>query len=389
MSDISLVLLIIGVLLLTGYAAHIVGKRTHVPRVTLLLLLGLISGPYLLDLIPKGIEEWFPFIAHMALAMVGFLLGERFYGKHLKSTGRDVLWISAAQTVVVAFFVFTVLFMSGAGLAISLILAGIAPATAPAATIDLVQESRAKGPLSDTLLGVVALDDAWGIILFSIMLILAEGSVNGSMSEMHFLHGLWEIFGAVLLGVILGVPMAWLTGRVRKGEPSLLEAAGFVFVCGGLALYLNVSFLLSSMVLGAVVANRAKHHTKPFRDIKGISEPFLALFFFLAGYEFELESFYVIGGVAAAYTVARLIGKVLGGLAGGKISKAPQVITRGIGWCLVPQAGVAVGMALLVVERLPAFGIKILPIVIASTIIFEVIGPILTLWQLRKSGEVG
>jgi len=389
MSDISLVLLIIGVLLLTGYAAHIVGKRTHVPRVTLLLLLGLISGPYLLDLIPKGIEEWFPFIAHMALAMVGFLLGERFYGKHLKSTGRDVLWISAAQTVVVAFFVFTVLFMSGAGLAISLILAGIAPATAPAATIDLVQESRAKGPLSDTLLGVVALDDAWGIILFSIMLILAEGSVNGSMSEMHFLHGLWEIFGAVLLGVILGVPMAWLMGRVRKGEPSLLEAAGFVFVCGGLALYLNVSFLLSSMVLGAVVANRAKHHTKPFRDIKGISEPFLALFFFLAGYEFELESFYVIGGVAAAYTVARLIGKVLGGLAGGKISKAPQVITRGIGWCLVPQAGVAVGMALLVVERLPAFGIKILPIVIASTIIFEVIGPILTLWQLRKSGEVG
>ncbi len=388
MNEISLVLLIIGALLLTGYSAHIVGKRTHVPRVTLLLLLGLISGPHLLDLIPKTIEEWFPFIAHMALAMVGFLLGESFYGKNLKSTGRDVLWISIAQTVVVSLLVFTILYISGAGLALSLILAGIAPATAPAATIDLVQESRAKGPLSDTLLGVVALDDAWGIILFSVMLILAEGSVNGSISEMHFLHGLWEVFGAVVLGAVLGVPMAWLTGRVRTGEPTLLEAAGFVFVCGGLALYLNVSFLLSSMVLGAVVANKAKHHTKPFRDIKGISEPFLALFFFLAGYEFELESFYVIGGVTVTYIITRLIGKVLGGLAGGKMSKAPQVITRGIGWCLVPQAGVAVGMALLVVERLPALGIKILPVVIASTIIFEIIGPILTLWQLRKAGEV-
>lgn len=386
--NISLVLIVIGLLLLAGYVAHLVGTRTHIPRVTLLLLLGLISGPYFLDLIPEGIEEWFPFIAHMALAMVGFLLGESFYGKNLKSTGRVGLWISIAQTVLVAIFVFIIIFMSGAGLAISLILAGIAPATAPAATIDLVQESKAKGPLTDTILGVVALDDAWGIILFSIMLILAEGSINGTMEGMQIFHGLWEVLGAVLLGVIIGIPMAWVTGRIRKGEPTLLEAAGFVFVCGGLALYLNVSFLLSSMVLGAVVANRAKHHTKPFREIKGISEPFLALFFFLAGYEFELQSFFAIGGIFIAYTITRLVGKVLGGFLGGKISNAPKLITERIGWCLIPQAGVAVGMALLVVERLPSLGIKILPIVIASTIIFEIIGPILTLWQLRKAGEV-
>jgi Kef-type K+ transport system membrane component KefB len=388
MDNISLVLVIIGLLLLAGYAAHAVGTRTHVPRVTLLLLLGLISGPYLLDLIPKSIEEWFPYIAHMALAMVGFLLGESFYGKHLKFTRRVVLWISIVQTVIVVFFVFIFLYISGAGIAISLLLAGIAPATDPAATVDLVQEGKAKGPLTDTLLGVVALDDAWGIILFSIILALVGVLVNGSMVEMNFLHGLWEVVGAGLLGVILGVPMAWLTGRIREGEPTLLEAAGFVFLCGGLALYLNVSFLLSSMVLGVVVANRAKHHTKPFRDIKGISEPFLALFFFLAGYKFELQGLYVIGGVTIAYIFIRFIGKVLGGLVGGKMSKAPELITHGIGWCLIPQAGVAVGMALLVVERFPSLGIKILPIAIASTIIFEIIGPILTLWQLRKAGEL-
>jgi len=388
MNNISLVLLVIGILLLTGYAAHAVGKRTHVPRVTLLLLLGLISGPYLLDLVPQNIEEWFPFVAHMALGMVGFLLGESFYGKNLKFTGRVVLWISIAQTLVVAFLVFIVLFISGAGIAISLILAGIAPATAPAATIDLVQERKAKGPLTNTLLGVVALDDAWGIMLFSVMLILVEGLMNGTVANMQFLYILWEILGAGLLGVILGVPMAWLTGRIKRGEPTLLEAAGFVFICGGLALFLKVSFLLSTMVLGAVVANRAKHHTKPFRDIKGISEPFLAIFFFLAGYEFELESLFAIGSVLIAYIFARSIGKILGGLIGGKMSKAPELITQGIGWCLIPQAGVAVGMALLVVERLPDLGIKILPIVIASTIMFEIIGPILTLWQLRKAGEV-
>lgn len=140
------------------------------------------------------------------------------------------------------------------------------------------------------------------------------------------------------------------------------------------------------MVLGAVVANRAKHHTKPFRDIKGISDPFLAIFFFLAGYEFELQSFYAIGGVSIAYIITRFIGKVIGGIVDGKMANAPSFITRGIGWCLVPQAGVAVGMA--PIERLPALGIKILPVVIASTIIFEIIGPVLTLWQLRKAGEV-
>lgn len=386
MENISLVLLVVGLLLLAGFAAHAVGTRTHVPRVTLLLLLGLISGPYVLDIVPKYIEEWFPYIAHMALAMVGFLLGESFYGKHLKSTGKFVLWISLAQTVAVAFFVFSLLYISGAGFALALILAGIAPATDPAATIDMVQEAKAKGPLTDTLLGVVALDDAWGIILFSIVLILVEGRVSGTI-EMNFLHGLWEVLGAGLLGVVLGVPMAWLTGRIRAGEPTLLEAAGFVFVCGGLALYMNVSFLLSSMVLGTVVANRAKHHTKPFREIKGISEPFLALFFFLAGYEFEIQGFIAISGILAAYIISRLIGKVAGGVVGGKISKAPEPITWSIGWCLAPQAGVAVGMSLLVVERLQDVGTKILPIIITSTIIFEIMGPILALWRLKKAGE--
>jgi len=223
--------MVIGILLLTGYAAHAVGKRTDVPRVTLLLLLGLISGPYLLDLVPQNIEEWFPFVAHMALGMVGFLLGESFYGKNLKFTGRVVLWISIAQTLVVALLVFIVLFISGVGIAISLILAGIAPATDPAATIDLVQERKAKGTLTNTLLGVVALDDAWGIILFNVMLILVEGLMNGIVANMLFLYILCEILGAGLLGVILGVPMAWLTGRIKRGEPTLLEAAGFVFIC--------------------------------------------------------------------------------------------------------------------------------------------------------------
>lgn len=388
MGNISLVLLIIGLLLLTGYAAHAVGKRTHVPRVTLLLLLGIISGPYVFHLFPDAISKWFPLIAHMALAMVAFLLGERFYGKDLKTTGKSILTISIIESIFVALTVLILLLISGANIILALLLAGIAPATDPAATYDVAKESNSKGPLTDTLLGVVALDDAWGLIIFSIFLAFAGGLYSGNFGFSELVAGCWEILGSVILGVALGFPMSWLTGRVRKGEPTLLEAAGFVFLCGGIALYFNLSYLLSCMILGVVVANKARHHKLPFREIKGISDPFLALFFFLAGYSFEIELLLVVGTIALAYILYRTIGKIVGGFLGGKLSNTPDFINKGIGFCLIPQAGVAVAMSLVVLGRYPDLGNKVLSIVIASTITFEIIGPVITMWQLRKAHEI-
>ncbi len=388
MENISLNLLILGILLLAGYGAHVAGRKVNIPRVTLLLLIGLISGPYFLHVLPVNVTEWFPQIAHMALAMVGFLLGERFYGKDLQTTGSVILWVSISQTLITAVVVFGLILMAGAGVIMALLLAAVCSATDPAATYDVVNEKKANGPLTKALLGVVALDDAWGIILFSFILVLVELVLGTADAGFVLIDSLWDIFGAILLGIILGFPMAWLTGRIKKGEPTMLEALGFVFLCGGLALYLDVSFLLSCMVLGAIVANRAKHHTKPFRDIKGISEPFLALFFFLAGYKFELPAIMAVSSITFFYILARLAGKYIGGLLGGKVSGADKVIQKRIGLCLIPQAGVAMGMALLIAEKLPEQGIQILQIVIASTIIFEIIGPLFTVWQLRKSGEI-
>ncbi|NIP38588.1 MAG: sodium:proton exchanger [Candidatus Dadabacteria bacterium] len=388
MDNISLNLLILGILLLAGYAAHVAGRRVHIPRVTLLLLIGLITGPYFLHLVPAEITEWFPQIAHMALAMVGFLLGERFYGKDFQTTGRVVLWVSITQTLITVIIVFALMLFTGAGAMFALLLAGISSATDPAATYDVVNEKKARGPLTKTLLGVVALDDAWGIIIFSLILVFVELVLGNGNAGFILANGLWEVAGAVLLGIILGIPMAWLTGRIKKGEPSMLEAVGFVFLCGGLALYMHVSYLLACMVLGAVVANRAKHHTKPFRDIRGIAEPFLALFFLLAGYKFDLPAIMTVGAITFFYIISRFAGKYIGGFLGGRISGASDVIQKRIGLCLIPQAGVAVGMALLIVERLPDPGIQILQIVIASTIIFEILGPLITMWQLKKAGEI-
>jgi Kef-type K+ transport system membrane component KefB len=190
------------------------------------------------------------------------------------------------------------------------------------------------------------------------------------------------------LGIVLGIPMAWLTGRVRPGEPTLLEAAGFVFLCAGAALALDVSYLLACMALGTTVANRATHHLRPFRDIEGISDPFLTVFFFLAGYELDIPALLAVGLVGSGYFVARIAGRLLGAWIGAHLSHARPVVRRRIGWCLLPQAGVPLGLALHAAERLPSIGTVLLTVVIGTTVLFDLIGPLLTYRQLRLAGEV-
>ena len=160
-----------------------------------------------------------------------------------------------------------------------------------------------------------------------------------------------------------------------------------MFLCGGLALYLGVSFLLAAMVMGAAVANLATHHDRPFHAIEGIEWPFIILFFVLAGASLELETLLQLGTIGSAYVILRIIGRLLGGWLGGTLARAPSSLRRGMGGALMPQAGVAVGMALVAVERFPEFGPVILPVVFASTILFEIFGPVMTRRALTAAGE--
>ena len=237
-------------------------------------------------------------------------------------------------------------------------------------------------------MGVVAIDDAWGILLFSLFLAATEVLVGQGSATTEIALGLWDVGGAVALGTLLGFPMAWVTGRLRKGEPALLEAAGFVFVCGGLATLLNVSYLLACMVLGGMVANRAKHYTRPFHAIEGASDPFLAVFFILAGYQLEFEALPQLGLLGLVYVVGRAAGLILGGRLGALYANAPPVVQQHVGWCLLPQAGVALGLVLLASERVPEVGKILLPLVIATTVIFELVGPLFTQRHLRMAGEL-
>ncbi|MGB5283004.1 MAG: cation:proton antiporter, partial [Polyangiales bacterium] len=248
-------------------------------------------------------------------------------------------------------------------------------------------EVQSKGPLTDTVLSVVAIDDAYAIILFSLLLVIAQTISGDGFAWSFLLAGAWELLGAVVLGVAIGAPMSWVTGRVRPGELTLLEALGFVLLCGGLASLIGVSYLLACMVLGAVVANRARHHTRPFHAIEGVSQPFLVLFFLLAGFELDPSMFALVGVTGAGYVVFRSIGKVIGSYAGARFARAPSDLAKHVGWCLLPQAGVALGLGLLAAERFPEFGGAILSLLVGTTFVFEVLGPIATRVSLKRAGE--
>jgi Kef-type K+ transport system membrane component KefB len=272
-------------------------------------------------------------------------------------------------------------------LVIVLLLTGIAPATDPAATMNVVQESGAKGPFSSTLLGIVAVDDAWGLIFFSVMLTLAQSLGDPVAGKNPLLSGAWEIGGAIALGVALGVPMAYLTGRIRPGEPTLAEALGVVFLCGGIAQWLKVSYLLASMTLGSVVANRARHHIRPFHAIEDIEWPLMIIFFVLAGASLRLMAIPYIGLLGGMYIVCRVVGRLLGAYAGSLACNADSTFRRWMGLALMPQAGVAMGMALIAAQRFPQTAEDILPVTISATVFFELIGPILTRLSLNRTGE--
>lgn len=380
-------LVAIGLALLAGYLAHVIGGRAHVPRVTLLLLLGVVVGPHGLQLVPEAIRDWFPVAAQFALSVVGFMLGERFLGKKLRETGRLVLSVSIAESVGAVVAVLVGLVAVGTPPVAAVLLAGIAAASAPAATMDVIREVRAEGRLTDTVLAVVAIDDAYAIILFSLLLVVAQAVSGDGLAWSILLTGAWELAGAALLGVAIAIPMSWVTGRVRPGELTLLEALGFVFLCGGLASLLGVSYLFACMVLGAAVANRAHHHTRPFHAIEGVSQPFLVMFFLLAGFQFDPSMFAAVGLTGAAYVIFRSVGKIVGAYAGAKLAGAPSNVSNYVGWCLLPQAGVALGLGLLAAERFPERGGAILSLLVGTTFLFEVLGPIAARVSLKRAGE--
>lgn len=320
--------------------------------------------------------------------MVAFLLGGQLSFTTLRIHGKVILSASLMVIISTAAVVGLGLIAIGLSVTMALLLAGISTATAPAATQDVGKQAGAKGPFTTILLGIVAVDDAWGIIVFSLLLVTAK-SLAGQAGTEVLLQRLWEIGGAAFIGLALGLPAAFLTGRLQKGEPIQLEALGLVFLCAGVAIWLEVSYLLAGIVLGACIVNLAQHHNRPFHEIEHIEWPFMVFFFVLAGASVELDIIFEIGLIGAGYILLRIFGHLIGAWIGAKLSNAEKLHARWLGWALMPQAGVELGMAIVAANQFPANGQTILAVTVGATVIFELFGPFLAMLALSKVGEAG
>ena len=379
-------LIVLGSLFFVGMLTDEIGRRTRLPRVTLLILFGVLAGPIGIDIVPSQANSWYELLATTALTMVAFLLGGSLSFEQLRHHGRSILSISIAVVLTTIIVVAGGLIAIGIDVALALLFAGIATATAPAATLDVIRQVGAEGEFTDTLRGIVAVDDAWGLIAFSFILI-AVNVIAGNGIAADFWQGIWEVGGALVLGVLIGFPAAYLTGRLRQGEPIQAEALAIVFLSAGFALWLEVSFLLTGIVSGMVVVNFAKHHARPFHEIENIEWPFMILFFFLAGLSLQVDRWQEFALIIAGLLVLRTFSRIAGGWMGAKLGAAPKVYRRWIGLALLPQAGVAVGMALVASHRFPELRDVVLPVTIGATVVFEVVGPLATMIALAKAGE--
>ncbi|WP_404359534.1 cation:proton antiporter [Methylotuvimicrobium sp. KM1] len=377
----TLNIVLMGVILSISIFADTLAKRTSVPRISILVLVGVgiafvqqvclgnQSGP-LLD----GLSE--PLIT-LALVMVAFLLGSELKIYRLRFTGPLILVISLFVTAVSGFMVAAGLLMLKFPLAITISLAALSVATDPAAVSETIRESGDTRLRAKVLLGIVAIDDAWGIVVFGLCMAVL-GWVLSSNGQQALLYAFWELGGAIVLGVLIGLPAAWLTGRLRPGEPTQVEAIAVILLLTGLSSLLDVSSLLASMVAGAMVANLSSHHTRSFREIEHIEWPFLVFFFVLSGASIDLYKVVDVVGLTVLYIILRLAGRMFGGFLAVLFIRAEQkTLPRNIGLALTPQAGIAIGMALLAAEQFPEVRDTILPVVVFSTIIFESVGPVL------------
>jgi len=379
----------LGTLLLAALAMEGLGRRVRIPQVTLLILVGMVVGEPGLDLLPPAAAEtWYPVISDLALLIVGFLLGRHLALPVLRRYGRRLLWFSLCAVLGAVGMVALVLVLVDTPLPLALVLAGIAPATAPAAVLNVVEETDARGAYTEIMLGVVAINNALALIAFDLLLAASDTLVEDQAPMASLISGGQALLGAVAIGLGVGLPAGRLMPRVRSGESMELATLGLVLACGGLALWADASYLLAAIALGAALVNSGPRDPRPFETVQQIDWPFLALFFVFTGASSHPEILLSIGLTGILYILSRIAGLTLGTWVGGWLGRAPSSQRRWLGPAILPQAGLALGMAMIAGDHLPEWGDTLMAVVVGSTVLFELVGPILTRVSLSRAGDI-
>ncbi len=381
----------IALMLAGGLAFGRLAKLVRLPNVTGYLVAGLVLGPCLLKLIPGDVVGSLGVIPDAALGFIAFSVGGEFKLSYIRRVGMTPIVIAFLEALGATLLVASAMLLAGQPAPFALMMGAIAAATAPAATIMVIRQYKAKGPVTETLLTVVALDDAVALMLFGIAIAIAiaqELTASSGNLLLSILSPVYQILGSLLLGGILGALFTLPLRFFRKPGNRLSITLGMVFVAIALSELLGLSDLLVCMAMGAMLTNVSSQTGDVMKITDGFTPPLLMLFFVLSGAELDITVLPKIGLVGVVYVLVRVAGKMLGAFAGARMMKAPPAVAKFLGPALVPQAGVAIGLSLLAAQTLPEYGSTIRAVVLCATLIYEMVGPVLTKISLTKAGEI-
>jgi Kef-type K+ transport system membrane component KefB len=397
----------VSMLVLFGLLGGKLIERIKFPKVTGYIIIGILIGPSVLSILSIHMVESFTIIRQVAIGVIGYTIGLELKFRKLKKTGKQVTIITISQALATATFVclaiVSYLTLTGEDhvWTYGLVLGAIATATAPGPIVAIVKSYRTKGPVTDVLLPLVALDDAIGIMLFAIMLSIGTtllGAGEALSAGTLLLEPLKEIVLSFGIGAILGLTMTFVLKRLHRDDDKTLMMIilGFVFLGIGIGQVVHASAILLPMTIGIVLTNmideKFEHRLSGSVDL--FSAPILLGFFTIAGAELNLSLLLVAGGIGIIYIIFRVVGKISGAYLSAKAVKAPPTVIKYLGFTLIPQAGVAIDMALtaeLRFEEMAGFayiGMEIMTIVLAATVIYEVFGLIIVKTALSRAGEI-
>lgn len=407
------VVLAIAIMLLLGLLSTRLMKLVGLPNVTGYLIVGLIIGPYALKIITEDVYNQIEILSSIALGFIGFSIGVEFKLSHVKEIGAKAVTITFFQALSATLFVDVVLiataFFTGMQTYEAIVLGAIATATAPAATLMVVRQYHAKGIVTDTLLPVVALDDAIGLVVFAVSNSIALSLASGSAVTFWNLAvvPVVEILMSLVVGALVGLLLAVVPRFFKSRDNRLIATVFAVFACLGLCtlfeyLEQNYNFpftlsdLLVCMMAGAVFVNVRKEAAQMMENTDHWTPPILMLFFILSGAELNVATFFGNPKLLICillYLVARCLGKYLGARLGATITKADPMVRKYLGITLFPQAGVAIGMATMCKQEFTKAGLEsvgsgIVTITMCAVMVYELLGPVLTKWALGRAHEI-
>lgn len=393
------ILFALAIAMAVGMAMTRLIKLIHLPNVTAYLIAGLLVGPYVLKVLTPEMNSKLSIISDVALGFIAYSIGSEFKLSYIKEIGAKPMVITAFEGCVASLLVFLTLLALGQPLPMCLALGAIAAATAPAATLMVVRQYKAKGELTDLLLPIVALDDAVGLIVFAISFGVAKAINFGHYDMTSILvEPLLEIVLSILLGFVMGSIFSAAEKYFKSNSKRLSLSITFVILTVALSMMefevggvkIGFSSLLVCMMLGTVFCNVCDFSAEIMDKTDRWTAPLYILFFVLSGAELELNVFSSASVVliGAAYILARSFGKWAGASISAKFMKCPPKVQKWLGITLLPQAGVALGMSVTVAQTLGADGAMVRNIVLFGVLIYELVGPALTRIALTEAGDI-